>query len=752
MAWKLHVDAPAHGRSRKARITVLDEGERLVYDDEENLASVEGRRKAAKRLAASLNRNPAAGLPKDPAALEQLLEAEWLKAVNRQNTEQQQATQAPVSVGEYLVVANRVCMRKQTATGPVVIPLANFRARITGETILDFGNGEQLHNFQVEGTLDDGTALPTTTVPSGQFAALNWVPEKWGHKAVCYAGQGTKDHLRCALQLLSAGATREVIFQHTGWRQEGGAYFYLHGGGAIGPLGPVPSVRVGLPAQLQHAVLPDPPAGPALTEAVRASLRILDLGPDRITVAVGGAAYRAVLGRSDFSVHFCGPSGAYKTELAALVQQHHGAGFDSRNLPANWSSTANATEGLAFAAKDMVLVIDDFAPAGATADIARIHKEADRVFRNTGNQASRQRMAADGSLRPPRPPRCLPVSTGEDIPRGHSCRARVITVEAARGEIDSARLSACQADAAGGLYALALAGFIGWLAPRYGDVQAGLGAELIGLRTELQAKDQHRRTGANLAHLLLGCRYFLSFARDVGAISEAERQAYWSRIQAAVAQIGAEQHAGQLDAEPASQFLRLLRACITSEKAHVADPNGGEPDDHPEAWGWRLHALGSGGGERQGWQPLGERIGWLDGDALLIDPESSHAAAQKLAVAKGESLPLSSATLGKRLQEGGLLTEVEPEHRTVRRLIQGRRQRVWCLAAHGFFSLGPESGPDSGGKRSTGTGPGTGPEGNRSTETAQKHEENGVVDRLDRFFEGGEGSAEGSGEGSACGV
>src|SRR5262249_54921733 len=239
-------------------------------------------------------------------------------------------------------------------------------------------------------------------------------------------------------------------------------------------------------------------------EPGRASGRARDLGPARITVPVAGAAYRAVLDECDASLHLVGPSGAFKTELAALAAQHFGAGFDSRNLPGNWSSTDNATEGLAFIAKDMVLVVDDFAPGGGSSEQARLHQKADRLFRNAGNRASRQRMRADGSLRPPKPPRALILSTGEERPRGHSCRARVIAVEVSRGDINTARLSDCQADAARGLYAAATAGFLRWLAPQYEQVRGELRAELAQLRDEHRDGQQHSRTPANLAHLVVG--------------------------------------------------------------------------------------------------------------------------------------------------------------------------------------------------------------------------------------------------------
>jgi hypothetical protein len=69
-----------------------------------------------------------------------------------------------------------------------------------------------------------------------------------------------------------------------------------------------------------------------------------------------------VLGNADFALHLAGETGAFKSELAALHQQHFGCGMNRENLPAAWSSTGNALEVLAFHAKDALLVIDDFAP------------------------------------------------------------------------------------------------------------------------------------------------------------------------------------------------------------------------------------------------------------------------------------------------------------------------------------------------------------------------------------------------------
>src|SRR5262249_25022379 len=190
-----------------------------------------------------------------------------------------------------------------------------------------------------------------------------------------------------------------------------------------------------------------------------------DLAPDRITVPLLGAVYRAVLVPADYALHLCGQAGVSKTELAALAQQHHGAGLNARHLPGSWSSTGNSLETLAHAAADALLTVDDFAPGGSAADVARMNREADRLLRAEGNGAGRGRCRTDGTLCASRPPRGTILSTGEDAPRGPSLRARLLVLELSRGELNWAPVTAAQHAAAAGQYAQALAGYLRWLAP-----------------------------------------------------------------------------------------------------------------------------------------------------------------------------------------------------------------------------------------------------------------------------------------------
>ena len=346
---------------------------------------------------------------------------------------------------------------------------------------------EQTARFTVAGERADGRELPPVQVAEADFAGMGWVTTAWHGEAVVYAGQGVRDHLRAAVELLSADRIRRTEYAHTGWRRIGNAWLYLHGAGALGPDGAAADIVVSLPDPLAGFRLPDPPTGKGLAAAIRASLALLHgLAPDPIAFPLVGAVYRAALGDAagpiDLALHLAGPHGAGKSELAALCQQHYGPAMDRLHLPGGWSSTANATEGLAFTAKDALLVVDDYAPRGAAGDRQRLERDADRLLRAQGNRAGRQRMNRDGSLRPARPPRGLILSTGEDTPPGQSLRGRMLILEVSKGDVPLTRLTPHQNAAGAGLFAQALAAFLHWLAPQYGELCARLPGERAELR------------------------------------------------------------------------------------------------------------------------------------------------------------------------------------------------------------------------------------------------------------------------------
>ena len=553
-------------------------------------------------------------------------------------------------------------------------PLTNFTARIVADVSRDDG-AEATRAFEIEAHLGERSA--TFTVPASHFAGMRWPTEHMGAQAVVYAGHGTADHARTAIQLLSRTQTARTIFTHTGWRKIGDAWIYLHTGGGIGEAGPVAGVEVELPPELSSFRL-ELPADPI--PALRASLRVLDLGPDRITVPAYGAIWRALLGGADFSVFVYGLTGTFKTETAALHQQHFGAGFDARHLPTSFTSTANVNEALAFVAKDAVLTVDELHPPASGNEREQMHRDAARLLRSQGNSAGRGRMRADGTLRPSKPPRGLMLATGEELPRGQSVFARLFTVEMRSGDIDVEKLSACQIDANAGLYSQATATFVRWLAARLPAVREEF--ETLRCAVRAQVRHDHARTADIHAQLIAACSVFSAFLLDVGAIDEAGAARFQSRVGAALQEVATTQTQYTASVEPTGAFFRLLGSAIGAGRAHVADRDGNASEGAEKSSGWRDESVGPGEFRRVVWRPHGDRVGWLDGDALYLDRDAAYRVAQGMSI-DGTGIEVTATTLARRLRDRHMLVTIDParETLTVRRVLEGRQRDVLHLSA-----------------------------------------------------------------------
>jgi hypothetical protein len=571
------------------------------------------------------------------------------------------------------------------------IPLCNFAARVIAEVTTDDG-AECRRRLRLVGRLDTGEELPEIEVPVERFATMEWPMNQWGTRAVVAAGSGSRDHLRAAILKISENVRCETEYAHTGWREVGGHWVYLHARGAIGADGPAAGVCVSISRYLPGYTLPDPPVGEQLRAAVRASLGILfrNVAPDEVMFPVLLAVYRAPLGGADYGLSLVGRTGTGKSELAALSQQHYGAGLDARHLPANWISTANSNEAFAFVAKDALLVIDDYCPT-SPAETVKLNAAADRLFRGQGNHAGRSRMTAGGEIRAGKPPRGLLFSTGEDSPGGASLRARLWTVEVAHGSVDFTRLSECQAEAAAGRYAEALAGFIRWIAADYVSRRDRLRAEVARRRAELLGTGGHTRVPTTAADLLATLDVLLEFAVSTGAFTRAEAEELRTRGRSAMLATAEAQSEHQRETNPAERFISLLTSVLSSGRAHLVDKTGDCPDEQiARAAGWR--------NDRDGWNRQGRPLGWIVGERVYLDPEAAIAEVTKLANEQAQPLVVAGRTLWRHLHEAGHLSETAGSSKKrrykVRKTVAGRPQDVIVMPADRFGLADP---PASGG-------------------------------------------------------
>jgi hypothetical protein len=232
LRYTIDIETPTNGRIRSSTIVVRDASGKVVASTKGDLGDAAKRRRVARDLHRDLPDT-------DEKTLLRAITAKWNEILNQQQRLRElMESGSPEAVpdgraasfsanehsGPYKVKKGRICRVRTFDGQETVEELCNFAAKIEEEVSHDDG-AEVKHNFTISGQLDNGRTLPDATVAANNFPAMNWVVESWGSQAIVNAGQGARDHLRCAIQRLSFGsASRRTVYGHAGWRRINGEW------------------------------------------------------------------------------------------------------------------------------------------------------------------------------------------------------------------------------------------------------------------------------------------------------------------------------------------------------------------------------------------------------------------------------------------------------------------------------------------------------------------------------------------------
>lgn len=546
--------------------------------------------------------------------------------------------------------------------------LSRWTARIV-EEVNRHEAGAIRKQFLIHAVRPDG-ATADAVVDAKTFGDMAWVAEQLGSGWIVEAGRAIKDHLRVAIQVLSAGdgvATADV-HTSTGWIKIGDQWIYLHAGGAIGNVPAESSLRVEVQPALSRYRLPAPPQGESLEKAVAACVRILDLGKDSRRGAPGVAAvlaslpWRSVLGPMNSVIHFSGGTGTRKTSAALLAFAHFALGVARRGdrPPVSWSSTPGSLQRYAYDAKDTLLVVDELTGDRATA-------AATEFIQAQGNLKGRDRMAQDFRLAPSLDPRGAVLSTGEGDPTRQSALGRMLTLGFHRETIDVDVLGRCQADAESGAYAAAMAGFVRWLSQedRIDSARVELASASLEIAAAVQAategKDVHPRHPAIVGELVAAYRIFMRFAVESGCLAVIQADAYAAAVQRYLISLAEDQGQIQRQSSPAQKFIDLVVAGLASGRYHLERSDSDFcPTYLPRACGWEKSWIynGTDQGQILEWKKPAnsKRLGFIDQDKGLVYLEPGVAKELIVDVSRrqGENLE-NSGQIGRDLLEAGVV-------------------------------------------------------------------------------------------------
>ncbi|MGZ8242811.1 hypothetical protein, partial [Methylomagnum sp.] len=595
----------------------------------------------------------------------------------------------------YTIDAGRICK----AEGEVPAPLCNFTAKIEEEVLIDDGENTEMV-FAITGRLCTGVAFPRIEVPAASFAGMAWVTGQWGIRAIINAANSSKEHLRAAMQELSGNVPRRTVYAHIGWRQLDGEWRYLHAGGALGATGNRADIEVNPgPGNMAHYRFPDPPTGAARADAIKASLELFHLAPQKpgLGALLLAIIYRAPLGAValiDHAAWVAGYTGARKSEATAMALAHFGQDFTSRTFPASWVDSPGVLELKAHVAKDAIYVVDDFKPQGSKSDIDALHGKADRLIRGVGNQAGRGRLQANMKQRATYHPRGFVLATGEDIPRGQSLRARMTVQTVSRdphdprkGDIDLDRLTRLQGHARTGTLARAMAGYLCWLAPQLDQLKASIPDQIRERRDQAARRGLagHSRGPSDYASLTTGLTTFVRYAVESGALTQREADDFTKQAETALWALMEDQGEHQSSQDDVTRFLSLLASALSSGRCHVFDLDG-DPTGRPtnlnghasQMLGWAMGGAGE-------YYPKGPRIGWIEGDTVYFDGDATYSAATEYARDQGGNIEVTQRTIFERIYERGFLSRTETEKASgklrlqVRKTVCGTNKRLYAL-------------------------------------------------------------------------
>jgi len=589
-----------------------------------------------------------------------------------------------VGGAHYDIVNHNTYYYKPTQHGLKQVLLANFTAKITEQITQDDGANRSIV-LKISGNMNNGNKLPDIAIPSGVFRGMLWVLDFYGPEAIIQPGQSTADHLRTAIQINSNEILKRTIYTHTGWREIRDEWMFLTATGALGKNGLEEDVEIQLEGKLKHYAFPKSLLNHPPIEAVTASFELLNVAPHRVTLPLLCAIYRAPLEEvisCHMTLFIAGQTGTFKSELTGLVLSHYGPDFNGKNLTADWTSTANALEKIAFIVKDTICVIDDYYPGTSQNEASKMNATANRVIRGKGNDSGRARMKADGALQVTFTPRSLLLTTGEDVPKGPSLRARMYIIELSKGDVDTTVLTKLQRHGADGMLAAAMVGYLRWLAPQIDDLKKISKSRRSAIRDEIM-KDAtaHTRTPDVIADLLFGLEFFLKYAIEINAFSEQQAEELWAEAEKTLIASN-ELMTEILEADdPVQRFVSLLMSVFVSGVGHIVAAKGGEPP-HSDRWGWKP-VITANGPEDKG---SGKMIGWIEGVNLYLDMDSTFAAVQEIASKQGSPITITSGTLRKRLHEKGLLVKDSGTNRLLKSVkIGGVRQKVMHILTTKMF-------------------------------------------------------------------
>lgn len=494
---------------------------------------------------------------------------------------------------KYCVVNGRLNKRVQNGVRQLCSFVPEPGALIRRDDGLDV-----TQSYVIGGTLPDGRVLPEMTIKNVKdFLGPTWSVELWGYDAGISSSRGAPAEVFEAI--VWAGQDKEnqkgtrTIYTHAGMRVVDGTPCYLYHGGAVGK----DDVAVELGGNLERSDLSEAldAEGKPVTrqEAAWAERILMDAYPLRVIFPVLAQTYLApvysiledINRRPAYVVFLDGKTNAGKSTTAGYAVAHFGS-FSGQAMPAGFDDTQAGMRDKMFAAKDMLLVVDDYRrQVGDGGKRSAKDALADLVISAIADRSGRSRENADRTMERERPPRCTCIMTGELLPNiSVSRRTRIYRITVDFGEliVPAETHDALQEYMERGLFRQCMRQFILDLLARWDDLPRELRerhrrATEESRRLVTRAEGRYREMAA---HLLMGAELLCDHLIRGGAMTPEEKDRrlhdFGIHISLSLTKQGVEKD----EALPEQRWLEAVRALYGANQLRLYDkhkPESGQP-------------------------------------------------------------------------------------------------------------------------------------------------------------------------------
>lgn len=513
-----------------------------------------------------------------------------------------------------------------------------------------------------------GKPLKPVMVPMAKFKSMDWALESWDVEANIMPGNTVKDKLRWIMtEAASKAAKRKTVYSHCGWRKIDSKWAYLHQGGCIGADG----INVDMGNDLGDYTLSGQPEDMSVQDAAFTSYNMTICIPAYISVPLLGITYLAplcefldqVLCPPSFVTALIGQHGTHKTSIASLFLNHFGR-FGIRGMPTNFTSTLNAVRRSAFAAKDALLLVDDYFPATSIQERRKMENIMQVISRTFGDKANRNRLNADLSMQKGMPARCIAMMTGETLPDvGASGQARMYVIELDKKSYAySDELEQLRQDAEDGALRKAMSSYIEWLLPQAEDLPQRLREMFRDYRKRahelIAGAATNDRADDAVAHIMIGLTMMMEWVKSMGMMSAEDVQDQLNEWWGIVVSNTKAQGAEGKDESPVAMFMTAVREMLISGVVTVVDISPGT--------------------ERKA--PSKGMCGYCDSQNYYFLPEQIYGAACKFFNDQNRVYPLTKNALFKIMREDGIIEQwdVKAGKSTKQKVINGKNVRyLW---------------------------------------------------------------------------